>query len=115
MTAPLSTAGRAALLELARAGIAHRLGAGPAARLPADPALQGDRAAFVTLLVGGAVRASLGALDPQGPLAATVARLAGQADRSAQAAAASRALAAGLPARQLPFAARLIEKAFKVA
>jgi len=40
---------------------------------------------------------------------------AGQADRSAQAAAASRALAAGLPARQLPFAARLIEKAFKVA
>jgi len=40
---------------------------------------------------------------------------AGQADRSAQAAAASRALAAGLPARQLPFASRLIEKAFKVA
>jgi len=79
MTAPLSTAGRAALLELARAGVAHRLGAGPAARLPADPDLQADRAAFVTLLVDGEVRASLGALAPQGPLAATVARLAGQA------------------------------------
>ena len=39
---------------------------------------------------------------------------ASQLDRSAQAAAASRALAAGIPARQLPFAARLVEKAFKV-
>lgn len=38
----------------------------------------------------------------------------GLPDRSAQAAAAARALAAGLPAGQVPFAARLIEKAFKV-
>lgn len=37
----------------------------------------------------------------------------GQSEAAAQAAAASRALAAGVPARQLPFAARLIEKAFK--
>jgi AmmeMemoRadiSam system protein A len=79
VTALLSTAERSALLQLARAGIAHRLGAGPAPRLPADPPLQAARAAFVTLLVGGEVRASLGALAPEGPLAATVARLAARA------------------------------------
>lgn len=39
---------------------------------------------------------------------------AGRTDSAAQAAAASRALAAGVPPRQLPFATRLIEKAFKV-
>ncbi len=39
---------------------------------------------------------------------------AGQGESAAQATAASRALAAGVAPRQLPFAARLIEKAFKV-
>jgi hypothetical protein len=38
----------------------------------------------------------------------------GRPDRSAQAAAAARALAAGLPASQVPFASRLIEKAFRL-
>jgi AmmeMemoRadiSam system protein A len=79
MTAPLATAERTALLALARAGIAHRLGAGPPPHLPAQPALQAARAAVVTLLVGGEPRASLGTLEPAGPLAATVARLAARA------------------------------------
>ncbi len=79
MTAPLATAERAALVALARAGIAHRLGAGPAPRLPSDSPLQAERAAFVTLVVGGELRACLGTLAPAGPLAATVARLAAQA------------------------------------
>jgi hypothetical protein len=39
---------------------------------------------------------------------------AGHAEQAAQAAAAARALAAGVPPGQLPFAARLVEKAFKV-
>jgi hypothetical protein len=39
---------------------------------------------------------------------------AGHADRAALAAAAARALAAGVPAGQVPFAARLIEKAFTI-
>ena len=79
MTGPLTMAERAELLALARAGVAHRLGAGPAPRLPADGPLQAPRAAFVTLSAGGQVRASLGTLSPQGPLAATVAALAARA------------------------------------
>jgi hypothetical protein len=47
-------------------------------------------------------------------LAATL-MAAGQANAAAQATAASRALAAEVAPRQLPFAARFIEKAFKVA
>jgi hypothetical protein len=47
-------------------------------------------------------------------LAATL-QASGQSDAAAQAAAASRALAAEVAPRQLPFAARLIEKAFKLA
>ena len=79
MTTALTTGERAALIGLARAGIAHRLGAGPAPLLPAAPGLQAARAAFVTLVVDGQVRATLGTLAPAGPLAATVARLAVQA------------------------------------
>jgi AmmeMemoRadiSam system protein A len=79
MTTPLPTAERAALLALARASVAHRLVAGPAPALPAAPALQAPRAAFVTLAVSGEPRATLGELTPQGPLAATVARLAARA------------------------------------
>jgi hypothetical protein len=45
---------------------------------------------------------------------ATTLLAAGQAESAAQAAAASRALADGVAPRQLPFATRLIEKAFKV-
>jgi AmmeMemoRadiSam system protein A len=79
MTAPLPAAERAALLALARAAVAHRLVAGPAPALPAAPALQARRAAFVTLAVAGEPRAALGELEPQGPLATTVARLAARA------------------------------------
>ncbi len=79
MTAHLAPAQRSALVALARAAVAHRLGAGPAPHLPADPQLQAARAAFITLAVGGRQRAALGALAPDGPLAATVARLAGEA------------------------------------
>jgi AmmeMemoRadiSam system protein A len=79
MTGPLSTAERAELVAVARAGVAHRLGAGPAPRLPGSGPLHAPRAAVVTLSVGSEVRASLGALSPQGPLAATVAGLAARA------------------------------------
>jgi AmmeMemoRadiSam system protein A len=79
MTGPLTTAERAALVAVAREGIAHRLDAGPAPRLPADGPLTTPRAAIVTLAVGGEVRASLGTLTPRGPLSATVAELAARA------------------------------------
>jgi AmmeMemoRadiSam system protein A len=79
MTGPLSSAERAELVAVARAGVAHRLGAGPAPRLPGSGPLQAPRAAVVTLAVGGEVRASLGTLSPRGPLAATVADLATRA------------------------------------
>jgi uncharacterized protein (TIGR00296 family) len=76
MTAPLSAADRGALLELARAAVRARLGLGPAPTLPTDGPLSVPRGAFVELRVGGAVRAQLGRLTPEGPLAGTVARLA---------------------------------------
>lgn len=79
MTQPLTTGQRAALVAVAREGVAHRLGAGPAPRLPVDGPLAAPRAAFVTLTVGGEVRAALGSLSPGGPLAAEVASLAARA------------------------------------
>jgi AMMECR1 domain-containing protein len=79
MITPLATAERAALLALARAAVAHRLGTAPAPGLPTAAALEAPRAAFVTLSVAGEPRATLGELAPQGPLAATVARLAARA------------------------------------
>jgi AmmeMemoRadiSam system protein A len=79
MTGSLSTAERTALLDLARAGVAHRLGAGPAPRLPAEGPLLAPRAAFVTLSVQGEVRGCLGTLTPRGPLAGALAALAGSA------------------------------------
>jgi uncharacterized protein len=79
MTGSLTAGERAALVAIARAGVTHRLGAGPAPDLPADGPLAAPRAAFVTLAVGGEVRASLGTLSPGAPLAAAVAGLAARA------------------------------------
>ena len=70
---------RSALLSLARGALLHRLGLGPAPLPPVTGPLAVARAAFVSVAVAGAPRASLGALAPAGPLAATVARLAAHA------------------------------------
>ena len=81
MTVParLSAADRAALLSLARAAVAHRLGLGPAPTPPAGGPLASPGAAIVTLRVAGAPRAALGELAPSAPLGQTVARLAARA------------------------------------
>jgi AmmeMemoRadiSam system protein A len=79
MTGRLTSEARASLIAIARAGVAHGLGAGPAPRLPAGGPLAAPRAAFVTLSVGGEVRASVGRLSPGEPLAASVAALAASA------------------------------------
>ena len=76
MTGALSSLERAALLGLARAAIRHRLGEGPAPEIPATGALGEPRGAFVTLRHEGELRGCIGTLEPQGPLAATVARMA---------------------------------------
>jgi uncharacterized protein len=78
-TATLSPADRADLLALARAALRHRLGLGPAPTPPADGPLAAPRGAFVSVAVGGEARASIGQLAPDGPLGATVARLAARA------------------------------------
>jgi AMMECR1 domain-containing protein len=75
-TAPLAPADRAALLSLARAALLHRLGLGPAPAPPAGGALAAPRGAFVAVTAAGEPRAAVGELAPQGPLGATVARLA---------------------------------------
>lgn len=72
---PHDPADRAALLGLARAGLLHRLGLGPAPAPPAKGPLAAPRAAFLSVAVGGEVRAALGELAPSGPLGETVARL----------------------------------------
>jgi AmmeMemoRadiSam system protein A len=77
--APLPPADRAALLALARAALLARLGLVPPPAPPAQGPLAAPGAAFVTVVAGGEVRASLGALAPEGPLGATVARLAARA------------------------------------
>jgi AmmeMemoRadiSam system protein A len=79
MNTPLATGERAALVAIARQGVAHRLGAGPPPALPADGPLTRPRGLFVTLAVGGEVRGSLGTLSPAGPLATAVAGLAARA------------------------------------
>lgn len=55
----------AALLQLARAAIAHQLGLGPAPTVPTDPALaelQQRGATFVTLTLHGELRGCIGSL-----------------------------------------------------
>jgi len=79
MTAPLSSADRAALLALARAALLHRLGLSAPPTPPAAGPLAEPRGAFLTVAAGGEVRAALGTLDPAGPLAAAVARLGARA------------------------------------
>ena len=75
-TAALAPDERAALLALARAALLHRLGLGPAPALPAAGPLAAPRAAVLSVLAAGELRASLGVVSPEGPLGATVARLA---------------------------------------
>jgi hypothetical protein len=79
MNRPLTTGERAALVAIARQGVAHRLGAGPAPSLPTEGPLASPGAAFVTLAVGGEVRAALGVIGAREPLAAAVASLAARA------------------------------------
>jgi len=78
-TPPLGPDDRAALLALARAALAHRLGLGPAPAPPGAGPLAAPRGAFVTVLLDGEVRAAVGELAAAGPAAAAVARLAARA------------------------------------
>lgn len=73
---PLSPIDRAALLGIARGAILSHLGLAPRPDLPASGALAEQRGAFVTLHVGGELRGCIGTFQPQGSLAATVARIA---------------------------------------
>jgi AmmeMemoRadiSam system protein A len=74
--APLSVEDRALLLEVARTALRHHLGLGPPPAIPGEGALGQRRGAFVTLRVDGALRGSLGTLQPAGPLARTVVEMA---------------------------------------
>jgi AmmeMemoRadiSam system protein A len=75
----LSAQEGAALLDLARRAVAARVGAGPEPALAAGGALVEARGAFVAVEVGGELRGFVGALEPAGPLAATVAAAARRA------------------------------------
>jgi AMMECR1 domain-containing protein len=76
---PLSAPDQATLLGLARTALLHHLGLGPAPLLPAQGPLAAPRAAILSVSAAGELRASLGTLAPEGPLGATVARLAARA------------------------------------
>jgi hypothetical protein len=96
--------------------VAARLDEVEKSPLALDPAQKGER---LRAVVGDAVDRYF-TPERRARLASRLVEVAawftrsGQADLSAQAAAVARALVAGTPPRQIPFASRLIEKAFRV-
>lgn len=72
----LSATERAALLGIARGAILGHLGVAPTPALPDQGPLGEPRGAFVTLHVGDELRGCVGTLQPDGSVAATVARMA---------------------------------------
>jgi len=73
---PLAPAERAALLGIARRALLAHFGAGAPPDLPASGPLAEPRGAFVTLHADGELRGCIGTFRPDGPLGATVARMA---------------------------------------
>jgi uncharacterized protein len=73
---PLSPQDRAALLGIARRAILAHLDAGAPPPVPAQGPLAEPRGTFVTVFVDGELRGCIGRLGGDGPLAASVARLA---------------------------------------